>query len=397
MDTIHESARQTPVVAKADVVVVGGGIAGVASALAARRNGCSVILLEKQCVLGGLATSGMIAIYLPICDGRGRQVAAGLAEELLWRTEDDAPASIPPAWRGPADVESRAAGRFLSRFEPHPYMLSLERLLVAEGVEIHYDNRFVGAVCDGDGRIDAVLVENASGRGAIHCKAVVDASGDALVCRAVDEPTVRHANNRRAAWFIAAGEKTGPFLVANHVWIENVPDSEPDFVGDNAEDVRRHLLASRPLVAGKVAELREKKADPTLHAAAIATMPDFRVTRTLAGAFELAEAHDHVWFDDAVGLIGDWRKAGPVFALPYRTIAATKTANLLVAGRCVSAKRDGAEITRVIPTCSVTGQAAGVAAATVARDGTSVRSLDVPALQNRLREQGALIDPALLD
>ena len=126
-------------------------------------------------------------------------------------------------------------------------------------------------------------------------------------------------------------------------------------------------------------------------------MPDFRVTRTLAGAFELAEAHDHVWFDDAIGLIGDWRKAGPIFALPYRIVAATKTANLLVAGRCVSAQRDGAEITRVIPTCSVTGQAAGAAAATIARDGGSVQTLDVPALQNRLREQGALIDPKLLD
>ena len=196
MDTIHEPSRQTPIVARADVVVIGGGIAGVASALAARRNGCSVILVEKQCVLGGLATSGMIAIYLPICDGRGKQVASGLAEELLWRTEDDALATIPPAWRGPGDVESRAADRFLSRFEPHPYMLSLERLLVAEGVEIHYDSRFVG-VAQNDGRIDAVLVENASGRGAISCKAVVDASGDALACRAADEPTVRHANNRR--------------------------------------------------------------------------------------------------------------------------------------------------------------------------------------------------------
>ena len=66
-----------------DVVVLGGGIAGVAAAVAAKRSGRSVLIIEKSCMLGGLATLGLVAIYLPLCDGSGRQVSAGIAEELL--------------------------------------------------------------------------------------------------------------------------------------------------------------------------------------------------------------------------------------------------------------------------------------------------------------------------
>ena len=74
---------ETAVTASYDVAVCGGGIGGIAAALAAAREGKKVVLLEKQFLLGGLATAGLITIYLPLCDGRGRQVSFGLAEELL--------------------------------------------------------------------------------------------------------------------------------------------------------------------------------------------------------------------------------------------------------------------------------------------------------------------------
>ena len=82
MEHLNES-NQVSVAGAYDVIVVGGGIAGVSAALAARRSGCSVLLIEKSVVLGGLATLGFIAIYLPLCDGRGRKVSAGISEELL--------------------------------------------------------------------------------------------------------------------------------------------------------------------------------------------------------------------------------------------------------------------------------------------------------------------------
>ncbi len=66
-----------------DVAVCGGGIAGIAAALSAARTGARTILVEREYVLGGLATLGLIVIYLPLCDGSGVQMSGGIAEELL--------------------------------------------------------------------------------------------------------------------------------------------------------------------------------------------------------------------------------------------------------------------------------------------------------------------------
>lgn len=68
---------------KYDVAVVGGGIAGAAAALQAARSGKKTVLIEKTVLLGGLATSGLVYIYLPICDGNGHQASYGITEELL--------------------------------------------------------------------------------------------------------------------------------------------------------------------------------------------------------------------------------------------------------------------------------------------------------------------------
>ena len=83
MNYINEEAKQIPITYTPDVTVAGGGVAGIAAALAAARNGSKVLLIEKQCMLGGLATAGLVTIYLPLCDGMGRQMSYGICEELL--------------------------------------------------------------------------------------------------------------------------------------------------------------------------------------------------------------------------------------------------------------------------------------------------------------------------
>lgn len=80
---ITEPEREIPVIGEYDVAVCGGGVAGVAAALAAARHGAKVLLIEKQFALGGLATLGLVTVYLPLCDGLGKQVSFGIAEELL--------------------------------------------------------------------------------------------------------------------------------------------------------------------------------------------------------------------------------------------------------------------------------------------------------------------------
>ena len=83
-----------------DIAVAGAGIAGVSAALSAARRGYKVVLLEKQMIIGGLATSGLIFIYLPLCDGTGRQWLFGIAEELLKLSMKYSPCDLPPQWGG---------------------------------------------------------------------------------------------------------------------------------------------------------------------------------------------------------------------------------------------------------------------------------------------------------
>ena len=93
-----------------DIVVCGGGISGVAAALAASRLGRRVLLVEKQAVPGGLATSGLIYIYLPLSDENNRVVTSGIAEELLKRCQDYGPFSLKKCWGGPADGDNGHPG-----------------------------------------------------------------------------------------------------------------------------------------------------------------------------------------------------------------------------------------------------------------------------------------------
>lgn len=109
-----------------DVLVCGGGVAGISAALAAARLGKRVILLEKQFILGGLGTAGLVTIYLPLCDGLGHQVSFGIAEELLRLSislgyEDKDPAN----WLDPSFSVHRTSTepRFMVQYNPHVFAI----------------------------------------------------------------------------------------------------------------------------------------------------------------------------------------------------------------------------------------------------------------------------------
>jgi hypothetical protein len=117
------------------------------------------------------------------------------------------------------------------------------------------------------------------------------------------------------------------------------------------------------------------------------------MTRRLAGTFEFSEElHERVWFKDAIGMIGNWRQLHKRYSIPYRSIKAVKNSNLFAAGRCCSADKSGWDLTRVIPTCAVTGEAAGTAAAMLSLTG---QQPEIDKLQNTLQENGVLLRPEL--
>ncbi len=405
--TLDEPARRIPVAAEYDVLVVGGGIAGVAAAIAAARQSASVCLIERYCALGGLATMGNVTIWLPLCDGMGTQVVGGLGEELLELSVadlgQDRPAArfrgVPDCWRAGGDPADRAERRFRAEFNPSSYVLALEELVLNAGVDVAYDTRFCGAVRDGD-RITHVIVENKDGRSALAGRAVIDATGDADVCHAAGEKTVSLDSNVVSGWFytLSGGRLTlhqfsSPYCP--HAGRENARG--PFFRGDCARDVTEQIIRTRSGIRERLAAIRAEHPDEDVQPIMPPMTACFRMTRRLVGRATLEGSHVHRWFDDVVGLTGDWRTAGPVFAIPFASLCAVATSNLLVAGRCMSVDCSAWDVLRAIPACVVTGQAAGTAAALACDHRRSgVDAVPCSELRSRLEEQGALLDRALV-
>ncbi len=382
-------------------------MAGVGAAIAAARNGASVCLIERTCSLGGLATAGNVIVWLVLCDGNGRQVTAGLAEELLKLSvadlKRDIPSAgfmgIPPRWRSGGNPEAERNARYLTMFNPSSYLLALEEAVVSAGVEVMYDTRLCNVLLDGP-RVSHLVVENKSGRSAMGCRTVVDASGDADVCYLAGEETESLTSNVLAGWFyyladdglnvVKMTNKFSPYAVREGA-------QGPFFRGDDAKEVTAQVLGSREMMRRRLAEIRERHPEQDPQLLAPPSIPCFRMTRRLVGGFSLGERHKHQWFEDAIGITGDWRRRGPVYAIPWRALHGVRTRNLTAVGRCMSSDTTVWDVTRGISACVLTGEAAGTASAmAVAACDADLSRLPIGDLQRRLVEQGALLDPELV-
>ena len=379
-----------------DVLAAGGGVAGIAAALAAARSGAKVILLERGFMLGGLATAGLVTIYLPICDGMGHQVSFGLAEELFRLSikhgyEDRYPA----LWLDKeASVEERAASprRFEVQYNPHLFAIDAEQLLISEGVKILYGTTVASARCEG-GKITHIITESKSGREAIEiAKSVVDATGDADVCYLSGAKCELHGEgNVLASWYysVAGGE-----YKLNQLGFCDVSDEEKRagktvpmltnrrFSGVDAEEISEMVEMSHASLLNNFIE--KKKTHKDILPVNIATIPQLRMTRKLVGEYVMDKSEVHTYQETSIGLISDWRKRGPIYEIPFGTLYSNEVKNLAVAGRCISVTDAMWDVTRVIPVCAVTGEAAGIAAAMT----DDLTALDLTALQNELRARG---------
>jgi len=388
---------QTKITKTCDVLVCGGGFGGIAAALAAARQKKKVILLEREYMLGGLGTAGLVTIYLPLCDGMGRQVSFGIAEELLrlsismgaeqgypanWLDSDD------PAGRGETDP------RFRVRYNPHLFAILVEQQLVKEGVEILYGSYAVAADRKGD-RIDSVIIENKSGRQAIRAASVVDATGDCDIAWFAGAPTAEfRQGNVLAAWYYFLGQSGYNLQMLGAC---DVPEEEkteenqvellvPDrFLGLDGDEISRIVMASHASTLNDIKKKRRE--DPSLVPTIIASIPQIRMTRRIAGEYTLHESEKHTYFADSVGMIANWRKRGPVYEVPFSTLYSKEVKNLITAGRCTSVTDGMWDLMRVIPCCAVTGQAAGTAAAMT----DDFSTLDVSALQAQLQKDGVVL------
>jgi hypothetical protein len=404
-DHIEEAPRRIPVSGVYDVVVVGGGIAGVAAAVSAARNAARVCLIERYCALGGLATLGNVIMWLPLCDGRGRQVIAGLGEELLKLSVADLKHDIPTArflnvpacWRAQSQecLAARKQTRYRADFNPAAYLLALEKLVVDAGVKLLYDTRYC-AVAGGDGRVTHAIVENKSGRSALACRTIVDATGDADVCVHAGEETVSLDTNVLAGWFYTLTDNRLALQITSHAY-SPVAAKEgavgPFFRGDSADQVTEHILQTRAMIRKRLEVLRAENPAIDVQPLMPATMACLRMTRRLVGRTTIGERHQQESCADAIGLTGDWRDAGPIYSIPFDALRGVRNLNLIAAGRCISVDNTAWDVLRAIPPCVVTGEAAGTAAAlAVRKTNGDLHALDYGVLRDQLRRQGVLLD-----
>lgn len=390
---ITEQQRQIPVYTSCDVAVVGGGIAGVAAALAAARHGKKVLLLERMFALGGLATLGLVTIYLPLCDGKGKQVSFGIAEELFRLSiRYGYEVNYPDTWLS-NEKKEHGLQRYEVRYNAQLFAALMEQELKNAGVEILYGTT-VTQIEKKENKITHLYIENKSGRQAIEVRSVIDCTGDADVCVFAGVPTALYERkNTMAAWYYETmdGETGLRMLGAADVLPEDENAEIPEAIssdrisGVDAKENSEMMCRSHTLSVENF--LKKGNVSQTHSLTALAQLPQLRMTRKLKGAYELDDTEEHTKFADSIGMIGDWRKRGPVYEIPFRTLYTPMIANLAVAGRCISVTDAMWDISRVIPACALTGQAAGTAF-TLEDDITKV---DIQKLQSVLRADGVVI------
>lgn len=412
-------SSEAPVVADVDVLVAGGGSAGLATAVSAARNGAETLLVERFSYTGGLATGGLIVLLLTMDDGAGKQAVGGLCQEIVDRMEARDAVYYPPSgeWNDPNPdlVEHyRRWGlvwgsgphrvRYSVAFQPQHFIFAADDMLREAGVRILYQTWICEPVVE-DRTIRAVVIQNKSGRQAITAKVFIDATGDGDLFAAAGED-YELERVHPWLWFLMSGARDlgEAFSSAKGLFFRAPGEGHVLVPWGGEARVRRKIDATDPLeVSESLAEcrlmVREEAARlkgsvPGFEDAYVSLMADqlgITESRRLRGEYVLARDDLDTEFDDVIARTGHWTKYDCVYNIPYRSLLPRGLDNLLVAGRCISADHRAHHATKEIPPCMATGEAAGAAAALAASEGRSVREVDVGALRKRLRDRGAIL------
>src|SRR3954463_2400075 len=430
---VHEPERKTAVLAEHEVVVLGGGPAGIAAAAAAARAGRSTVLVERYGFLGGAGTAAGLANFCGLhaeVEGEHRQVVHGIADEVLARLKSMDALAAPHSLFG-GRLEAQA-------YDVSAYKLVADQLLADSGVRLLFHALAVGF------RDGHLLVETKSGRRAIRGRLFIDCSGDGDLAAWMGAPfelgdgkgnmlypstmyRIGGVDAARAgnAWETIAArmeeaERSGRRFPRKKPIVR--PQPNPAEWRANLTQIRNpdgsavNGIDALQLAWGEAEGRRQvwdtfrfiRESTPGFERAYIAEIAPqigIRETRRIGGVYALTETDvlDCADFPDAIGVNGwpvEEHKAGDVEfrfqraargynQLPYRMLVPLEVENLLVAGRCASMTHGGQSAARVSGACFVMGQAAGSAAHLAITMGVAPLDIDTGELHTHLMQNGA--------
>lgn len=392
---VIQPARELTVMSTTDVLVVGGGPAGFAAAVAAARTGAKVALIERYGCLGGLWSGGLVLV-LPGMNvkenGKLKRVSRGLLEELLTRLSklDPGVINFAPDKNGPTA-------------DPEALKYMMDQMAEEAKVDLYLHCWGVDAIMDGK-TIKGAIFESKSGRQAILAKVVIDASGDGDIFAAAGASykQITHAIglvHRLGNVDRVEKGKTPPeskFRVANNEPVKSAQWVNVMGPKGNALDVRdltKMEMMHRKSIWNHVQKMRATPGYEKVFELQTASQLGVRASRLLAGCKMVTyqDMLEKVKHPDAVGVGGSDSLKHNEWPIPYGALVSAEIENMLAAGRCISTEAKMIDAVRLIPACMVTGHAAGVAAALAAKDGVAARAVEVGKVQKVLREQGAYL------
>ncbi len=440
-------SRSVPVGEDLDVLVVGGGPAGIAAALGAARLGASVLLVEQMGCLGGLGTSGLVPGFCPMSDGK-RVLVGGIGREVVDRLRE-------LGGTGPDDH-----GEMWDWISYNPESLKrlYDDMILEAGVTLRFFTTLTDVLSE-DGRVDAVVLTGRQGPYAVRARAFVDATGDGLLshlagagCEFGDvggrlQPPTLCSIFANVDWdaFTAFRKQAEPDDAVQQT-VERAIDegffSTPDrhhsgawrtgrllagmnvghVHGTNGVDdasLTEGMIRARRVVAENLAFYR--RFIPGFEGAELATTASLlgvRETRRVVADYMLT-GDDFVAkrsFPDQIGrynypidlhpieatdeayeaFLKEFREEfrygpGQSYGIPLRSLIVRDLTNVMVAGRCMGTDRRMQGSTRVMPCCFITGHAAGVTAGMAADGDSTVRGVEADRVIQRLRDGGAYI------
>ncbi len=407
---VYREALETPIVARHQVIVAGGGASGVIAALASARSGADTLLLERYGFLGGNGTAGLMTCYNGFRNQRppeALQTVKGIPAEYIAEL-------VRLGGVADADNYERTVQHDVSKgdlpytvpFDAEAAKIACLNLVKKEGVNLRLHSWVVAPMLDGS-RVTGVVVHSKSGRQAIRADVVIDCTGDGDIAAAAGAPFMSPAvtgDRMRMTLMYGLGglpsSLKGSFdgiRKGDHV-VRWGPYIQGD--GIDVETLTRVEVEARLKVWDEVQQMRKKPGMASIYLSKTATCIGVRETRRILGEYVVTEkdAIEGKRFPDVIAISSNpmpeyhhkryfFKHEG--FDIPYRALVPKKVDGLVLSGRCISCEQGPFQSARSMAPAMAVGHASGCAAALAATKRVPPRSLDVKELQKLLKSQNA--------